>query len=256
MENESLEERTKALGRLVRSGDAEAQKELIELHMPLARHIAHKFHAQASDRDDVLQNAFLGLCRAVEKYDPDIENTFSTYAYWWIKNQILYGIQRREIVRVSQNVRVKANNARRFIQKYVQKFHQEPTDTEVAEALGVKVARVPSILLAMMTMANSAHTEYSDTVQTDHGHLSNMTEDWNHREDRAFARVILNDPGILKVLSETERDIIMSLFNLSEQHNKYRLSKSNVDMAINRALRKMKLYLIRKNITLSEQRKP
>jgi RNA polymerase sigma factor (sigma-70 family) len=253
--SESLEERTKALGHLVRSGDAEAQKELIELHMPLARHVAHKFHAHANDRDDTLQNAYLGLCRAVEKYDPDIESTFSTYAYWWIKNQIMCGIKRREIVRVSQNVRVKANNARRFIQKYVQKFHQEPTDAEVAEALGVEVARMPAILLAMMTMANSAHTEYVDTVQTDTGHLSDNAENLNHHEERAFARVMLNDPGILQVLSETERDIVKNRFDLSGQRNKYRHSKSNVDMAIKNALRKMKLYLIRKNIALSEQRK-
>lgn len=82
------------LGWAVRHAD-EAREELALLNLRLVFSIARRFRL-ALDRtslglEDLIQYGYLGLLRAVEKYDPD-RGAFSTYATWWIRQSIQRGL--------------------------------------------------------------------------------------------------------------------------------------------------------------------
>lgn len=90
------------LSRRSRSGDLEARKELIERNIPLVITVAARnFHkAKHLQRDDLLQQATLGLIQAVDRYDPYKINPknnrpyrFSTYAVFWIEHYIQHALQ-------------------------------------------------------------------------------------------------------------------------------------------------------------------
>ena len=63
-----------------RTGETHLRDRLIERALPLAHQVARRYHRSGEPFDDLLQVARLGLCKAVERFDPDRGVAFSTYA--------------------------------------------------------------------------------------------------------------------------------------------------------------------------------
>lgn len=68
--------------------DEKALHRLITAYMRLAVSIASKFKNYGVPMQDLIQEAGVGLMKAADKFDPDREVRFSTYAQWWIKASI------------------------------------------------------------------------------------------------------------------------------------------------------------------------
>lgn len=84
------------LGRLVRSkgpGAAAARMELIEKNLRLVLHIARRYEGRGLPLIDLIQEGNLGLIHAVDKFDPEAGNRFSTYAVWWIRQAVTRALQ-------------------------------------------------------------------------------------------------------------------------------------------------------------------
>src|SRR5262252_5993393 len=63
-----------------RTGDRKLRNELIEAHKSLASHLARRYANRGEPFDDLLQVAYLGMLKAVERFDPDRNLEFSTSA--------------------------------------------------------------------------------------------------------------------------------------------------------------------------------
>lgn len=68
--------------------DVEALHRLINAYMRLAISMAAKFKRYGAPMNDLIQEAGLGLMKAADKFDPDRDVRFSTYAVWWIKASV------------------------------------------------------------------------------------------------------------------------------------------------------------------------
>ncbi|SDK81564.1 RNA polymerase factor sigma-32 [Aliiruegeria lutimaris] len=68
--------------------DEKALHRLVSAHMRLAISMASKFSRYGGSRNDLIQEANLGLLKAADKFDPERGVRFSTYAVWWIKASI------------------------------------------------------------------------------------------------------------------------------------------------------------------------
>ena len=90
MKAEMLDAETEwALARAWRDhGDEQALHRLINAYMRLAVSIASKFRRYGMPMNDLIQEAGMGLMKAANKFDPDRELRFSTYATWWIRASI------------------------------------------------------------------------------------------------------------------------------------------------------------------------
>lgn len=74
-------------------GDARIAADALFLHnQRLVHKIARRYPATGMAYEDIAQFGFLGLLRAVEKFDPTAGFKFSTYATWWIRQAITRGI--------------------------------------------------------------------------------------------------------------------------------------------------------------------
>ena len=83
------------LALLVREGDRGARNRMVEANVALVAHLARRLrpaNAQVSHAD-LVQEGVLGLMQAVERFDPDRGNRFSTYATWWIRGSILRALR-------------------------------------------------------------------------------------------------------------------------------------------------------------------
>ena len=94
----SLEpEREHELWKLCVEGDIEAREELIVAYRPLVFWIAGKIHITDPElKQDIIQEGMLALIRAVDKFEPEREFKFSTYAYHKIHGQIINMLERSE----------------------------------------------------------------------------------------------------------------------------------------------------------------
>ena len=89
-------ERERALWALCRSGDANAREELIVAYRPLVFWVAGRIHAAPSLRQDLVQEGMLAMIGAVDRFDPDRDLKFATYACHRIRGQMLNMLERSE----------------------------------------------------------------------------------------------------------------------------------------------------------------
>lgn len=90
-------EHEKNLWQLCTHGDIEAREELIVAYRPLVFWIAGKIHVNDNElKQDIIQEGMLALIRAVDKFEPEREFKFSTYAYHKIHGQIINMLERSE----------------------------------------------------------------------------------------------------------------------------------------------------------------
>ena len=138
------------LGRRARAGDPEARGRLVEKNLRLAVAIAKKFRGQGLPFEDLIQEGNIGLMKAVDKFDPDMGNRFSTYATWWIRQSIqrAIGDKGREI-RLPAHMNEKLRKVRKAQGELIAELHREPTQGETAARLGWETGKVRSVLEAV-----------------------------------------------------------------------------------------------------------
>ncbi len=72
-----------------RQGDREAENLMVERFGSLVKSVARGFFGSLSEREDLEQVGYLGLIKAVHRFDPSRGARFSTFAVAWIKGEIL-----------------------------------------------------------------------------------------------------------------------------------------------------------------------
>ena len=123
--------------RIVEAGNV-ARTKLILSNVRLVAKVAwdprHRFRL---DQDDLLQIGLLGLMRGVEGFDPAFGTRFSTYAFWWIRQSILRGIDDlSETVRLPVHVHERVRRYRRAKRLLDRKRGPTGVGAAVAESLG------------------------------------------------------------------------------------------------------------------------
>ena len=135
------------LGRRARAGDPEARTRLVEKNLRLAVAVAKKFRGQGLPFEDLIQEGNIGLMKAVDKFDPEMGNRFSTYATWWIRQsiQMAIGDKGREI-RLPAHMNEKLRKVRKAQGELIAELHREPAHEETAARLGWEAGKVRSVL--------------------------------------------------------------------------------------------------------------
>jgi RNA polymerase primary sigma factor len=80
------------LAQRIATGDQEARQRFINANLRLAVSIAKKYSGRGVDVLDLIQEASLGLMKAVEHFNPDKGCRFSTYAVWWMEERVILAL--------------------------------------------------------------------------------------------------------------------------------------------------------------------
>jgi RNA polymerase nonessential primary-like sigma factor len=106
------------LARAVKAGDFDARQHMIRANLRLVVSIARHYQNRGVPFDDLIEEGNLGLIRALEKFDPELGFRFSTYATWWIRQNIEQGIMNQSrTIRVSTHVLKKLNAVLRVLRR-------------------------------------------------------------------------------------------------------------------------------------------
>src|ERR687898_776603 len=135
------------LSKRAKAGEKGARQRLIEKNLRLAVSVAKKYRGQGLPFEDLIQEGNIGLMKAVDKFDPEMGNRFSTYATWWIRQsiQMAIGDKGREI-RLPAHMNEKLRKVRKAQGELIAELHREPAHEETAARLGWEAGKVRSVL--------------------------------------------------------------------------------------------------------------
>jgi RNA polymerase nonessential primary-like sigma factor len=134
------------LAALVRTGDAEARRQMIEANLRLVVAVARNYVGRAVPLLDLIAEGNLGLMRAVDKFDPQRRLRFSTYAVWWIREAVQHAVMHHgRTVRVPVHVLRELGQVLRARRQLLMRLDRAPTIDELAQAIGRPGAEVAEL---------------------------------------------------------------------------------------------------------------
>jgi RNA polymerase sigma-B factor len=132
-----------------RDGDAQARDQLVERFLPLARQLARRYQRAGEPLDDLLQVASLGLIKAIDRFDPDREIAFSSYAVPTILGEIKrYFRDRTWAVRVPRDLQELTLKVDRAVGELSEDLRRQPSVSEISAAVGAEEEDVLEALQA------------------------------------------------------------------------------------------------------------
>lgn len=190
----------------------EIRDEIVTNHLALVEHMARRFRDRGEQHDDLVQVGMIGLINAVDRFDPEREVEFSTFATPTIIGEIKRHFRDRgwsiRVPRRLQEIRLKLTHATAELS---QKNGRSPTVAELAQAIGVTEEEVLEGLESAQAYATlSLDASSSDD---DEGQGQSISAKLG-RDDAEMANVEIRESlkPALDRLSPRERQIIVLRF--------------------------------------------
>ena len=120
----------------------QAMQELAEDHLPLVAAMVRRFPWHAREREELYQQGFVGLMKALARYDPSMGAGFSTYAAAMILGEMRMLCRMDAPVHVPRRDRELRSRVRRAERTLAGRLGREPTMQELAQLLRMEPAEL------------------------------------------------------------------------------------------------------------------
>ena len=207
------------LAKRIEAGDKEAVQQFVLANLRLVVSIAKRYVGRGLSLLDLIQEGNIGLMRAVQRYDWRRGHRFSTHATWWIRQAISRAVaDKGRAIRLPVYVNTALNRVRRERQRLVQEMGRDPTEQELADALGMDVERLHELEAAPGTpislelpVGEDEEQELGDVLADEAS--TSPEEAATMRTMKQEVRDVLED-----VLTPRERLVLQLRFGLGNGH--------------------------------------
>ena len=192
-----------ALLRAARAGDQEARQRMIQGNLRLVLSVVQKFVGRGESMDDLFQVGCIGLIKAIDHFDPDLNVRFSTYGVPMIVGEIRRFLRDNNAVRVSRSVRDIAYKAMQAKEQLQKELNREPHMDEIARRVQLPTATVTLALESVVDPVSLYEPLYSDEGDTLYV-MDQLGDDGG--EDSWISGIMFKDT--VRALSEREKKIM------------------------------------------------
>ncbi len=141
-----------SLARRFRDGDGRAGHQLVTANLRFVVKVAFEYRSYGLRMPDLIQEGNIGLMRAVQKFDPDLQIRLISYAVWWIRAYI-----QNQVLRSWSLVKLGTTQAQRKLFFSLSRTRRELERTsgtpgepgEIARSLSVKPSEVEAMMLRL-----------------------------------------------------------------------------------------------------------
>lgn len=220
-------EDTYALIKKAASGDMQAKELLIELNTGLVKSIAIKFINRGYELDDLVQIGFIGLLKAIDKFDTSFDVMFSTYAVPMIMGEIKRHIRDDGKIKMSRQLKQEIGIVKRAGEEYYNQNGRYPKLSELAEITELSLERV----LEIMEAAEAIIPESLDNAEKPVPETGFVGNNYVEEEDKRLNAIYLK--GKIGELPERERTVIVLRYfhDMTQQQIASRMGISQVQVS-------------------------
>lgn len=237
------EEEKEALFVRIKNGDEKAKEEYIKGNLRLVLSVIKRFSSSSENSDDLFQIGCIGLIKAINNFNTELNVKFSTYAVPMIIGEIRRYMRDNNSIRVSRSLRDTAYKAIYAKEGYVKLHMKEPTIDEIAEEIGISKEDIALALDAIQSPVSLYEPVYNDGG--DALYVMDQISDKKNKEEAWVEGLSLQ--AALGRLNERERHIIELRFfegrTQMEIAREIHISQAQVSRLEKNALLSMKQYL-------------
>lgn len=201
-----------------------AREKLINHNLKLVVFITKRYYVFCKTLEilDVIQEGNMGLMKAVDKFDSTKGVKFCTYAYWWIKQSILRGIEGSDkLIRLPVHIIEDVNNFLSCKTKLFFEKGREATDEEIANEMGVSIEKVEKLQIYNSNPVSlTKKINSKNGAEEDSNELMDLIEDKNVKNPFEYTKELSLKKDIEFVLNslfgEREKEIIKLRFGLKD----------------------------------------
>jgi RNA polymerase sigma-B factor len=205
------QEDRRLLTRYRASGDPAAREQLVERFLPLARQLARRYQRGGEQLDDLVQVASLGLLKAIDRFDPERETAFSSFAVPTILGELKRHFRDKGwSVRVPRDLQEMAVRVDRVADEMSRELGRLPTPGEIAERTGASLEQVLEA-----REASAAYRAVSlDRPRSEDDDESDSYADAFGAEDPGYglAEDSATVDRLMRVLTDREREVLRLRF--------------------------------------------
>lgn len=153
------------------------RNQLVELNIGLVRKVAHQVSRKCAEPyEDLEQIGYLGLIRAIERFDLHQGSAFSSFAIPYIRGEMLHYLRDRgSMMRIPRRWQELYTRGKKLRKDLIEKLGRLPQDNEIARALGVPAQewsecqlalqnRLPISLDAVVNNSLDSSVTFGDTI--------------------------------------------------------------------------------------------
>lgn len=194
-----------------RKGDKSARDELIKGNLRLVLSVIQRFQNRGETMDDLFQVGVIGLIKAIDNFNLDLNVKFSTYAVPMCIGEIRRYLRDDSPVRVSRSMKDTAYKAMQVKEELINKNKKEPSVEEIAKELNMEKSEVVLALEAIVDPISLYEPVYNDGGDTiyvmDQVGDNNTDGDW-------IDEIMIKDE--LKNLDPREKNILYLRFMMGK----------------------------------------
>ena len=228
----------------IKAGDEWAREKFVVANLRLVLSVVHRFGGRGDKADDMFQVGCVGLMKAIDNFDNNLNVKFSTYAVPMIVGEIRRYLRDNNSVRVSRSLRDIAYKALQAKEQLSKDNFREPTVEEIAKYIDIPIKNVTFALDAIsdtISLNDPVYTDGSDTI-----HLLDQIADTKNTDENIFENISIKDA--IKTLSPREREILLMRYytgkTQTEVSSEIGISQAQVSRLEKSALKVIKEFLV------------
>lgn len=221
------------------NGDRNARDEMIQGNLKLVLSVIQRFSNRGESLDDLFQVGCMGLIKAIDNFNTDLQVRFSTYAVPMIIGEVRRYLRDNNSVRVSRSLRDTAYKAIQAREKLSNELNREPRVEEIAKELDMNKEDVVIALEAIVepvSLYEPVYNEGGDAI-----YVMDQIGDRN-TPDSWMDEIMIKDS--IKKLSQREKNILNLRFMLgktqTEVAKEIGISQAQVSRLEKSALKRIK----------------
>ena len=231
---------TQALLLRAKQGDMKAREELIAGNLRLVLSVIQRFANRGENADDLFQVGCIGLIKAIDNFNTDLDVRFSTYGVPMIVGEIRRYLRDNSTMRVSRAMRDTAYKVLQAKEAYMAEHQREPTVDEIARMLELKREDVVFALDAIVDPVSLYEPVYSDSGDTNC--VMDQVRDSKNTDENWLEQIALRE-AIAKLSDREKRILSLRFFQGKTQmevSTEVGISQAQVSRLEKNALRQIK----------------
>lgn len=238
---------TNELIKMAHDGDKTARDELVVKNTPLIWSIVKRFVGRGTESEDLFQIGTIGLIKAIDNFDIDMNVKLSTYAVPLIMGEIKRYLRDDGIIKISRQIKENSWKIKKTTDEYVKHYGIEPNIAQLSSMLDIETEDV----IVAMESTSQIESIYKPVYSNDGREVSliekvasdNCVREDDREKNELIDHIFLTE--LLDKLTDSEQEIIklryfdeLTQSDIAKRYNTSQVQISRMEKKILMKLRK------------------